>query len=77
MNMINPQESTRGNVMNTADEQHIAKKCADNIRKYWAERGQKVRIKTALNRDGRNGIWILQSDMIDGLPRGLKRRTSQ
>lgn len=61
------------------DDQHIAQTCADKIRDYWAERGHKIKV-TALylpSDNGRNALWTIKSNMVDGLPRSMKKGAAQ
>lgn len=50
----------------------IAQKHAQNIRDYWASRGHKVKVWIARESDGSDAFYEIKSDLIDGLPRGMK-----
>lgn len=50
----------------------IAQKHAQNIRDYWASRGHKVKVWIVREADGRDAFYEIKSDLIDGLPQGMK-----
>lgn len=53
--------------------EQVAKRCADRIRAYWAERGHKVRVSVRQQNTDRDVLFPLKSDMVDGLPKSMKR----
>lgn len=61
------------------DDQHIAQRCAENIRDYWAARGHKVKASAfyTASDNGRNALWTIKSNLIDGLPRTMKKGAEQ
>lgn len=56
------------------ENRRVATKCANRIRKYWADRGKAVSVKivkyTVKDPDGTilYENYVLESDMVNGLP---------
>ena len=55
----------------TSEEE--ARKHLSAIKAYWAERGHKIRGSVELVKAGGNKSYSVVTDMIDGLPRTMKR----
>lgn len=47
-------------------------KCAENIRRYWAQRGYHVSLKLDTTYEDGRGFQTIVSDMKNGLPAGEK-----